>query len=230
MRLSATAPIWSAASIRWKSIAIPRGNSTASSRSGTHGLGSTSTSMSRARWASSMSRDLCRNQGARSRRRGNHQPRLLPRWHHRPKAAEAAETMADGVGSSPTRGGLTMRRSRCCAPPACWCRWQRRYRDTWSRMAPRLLNERHYRAWKGDFDATVGGGRLRPDQRRPAHRRLHCDSEFGRAAAQLFTVARVVSEASPLIRRATGPFRWQNCRARRLGFLRRQSRSHEPSA
>ena len=57
MRPSATAPIWSAASIRWRSTAIPRDSSTASlrSRHGT-GSGSTSTCTSRARWASSMSR------------------------------------------------------------------------------------------------------------------------------------------------------------------------------
>jgi hypothetical protein len=54
---SGTGPIWSAASIRWKSIATPRDSSTASSRSrrGTES-GSTSTCTSRARWAFSMSR------------------------------------------------------------------------------------------------------------------------------------------------------------------------------
>jgi hypothetical protein len=57
MPRSVTVLIWSAVSIRWKSIATPRGSSTASSRSrrGT-GSASTSTCTSPARWASSMSR------------------------------------------------------------------------------------------------------------------------------------------------------------------------------
>jgi cytosine/adenosine deaminase-related metal-dependent hydrolase len=39
------------------------------------------------------------------------------------KAVEAAETMAEAGVALVTHGagGLTIRRSRCCAPPGCWC-------------------------------------------------------------------------------------------------------------